>query len=268
MTSEALIQVKGVGKRYILHRILPSATPGHGSRPATTSPVDRQDPKADEVWALRGITFEVPRGHVLGVIGRNGSGKSTLLSILARVTAPTEGSVTLRGRVAALLQVGTGFHPEFTGRENVYLSATILGMSRAQTDAAFESIVDFSGIGSFLDAPVKHYSSGMAARLAFSVSVHLQSDVLLVDEVLAVGDEAFTNRASERIRSVIKDGRSVIVVSHNMPSIRALCDSAMLLERGSVVYTGAVSEAIEHYANLWRQDGAVDASLRVPSTSG
>ena len=255
MSNQRAIEVRGLGKRYALRTARRGQGLGHrvnGLIPGRTSAEKPQN----AMWALRDASFDVPQGHVLGVIGRNGSGKSTLLKVLARITAPTEGVVTIHGRVAALLSIGTGFHPELSGRENIYLSASILGIPRSRVDAIFDSIVDFSGIGKFLDEPAKHYSSGMGARLGFSVSSHLDSDILLVDEVLSVGDAEFSQRASERIRAVIKDGRSVVFVSHSMPSVRDICDSAILLERGRIAFQGSVAETIECYRQLWLEDAA------------
>ncbi len=186
----------------------------------------------EEIWALDGVSFELRRGEVLGLIGGNGAGKSTLLKILTRIAAPTRGSATIRGRVGSLLEVGTGFHPELTGRENVYLNGAILGMRRREIAARFDEIVDFSGVEQFIDTPVKRYSSGMYVRLAFSVAAHLEPEILLVDEVLAVGDAEFQRRCLGRMEALGESGRTVIFVSHNMQTVAQLCDRVVLLEQG------------------------------------
>lgn len=205
------------------------------------------EPADRTLWALDDISFDLEPGVVLGLIGRNGAGKSTLLKILSRITRPTRGEAFIVGRLSSLLEVGTGFHPELTGRENIYLNGTILGMKHKQITERFDDIVDFSGIESFLDTPVKRYSSGMYARLAFSVSAHLASDVLLVDEVLAVGDQAFQQKCIGKMADVASAGRTVIFVSHNLGSITRLCDRAMWLENGRLKRIGASTAVIEHY---------------------
>jgi lipopolysaccharide transport system ATP-binding protein len=201
----------------------------------------------DEIWALRDVSFEVTAGEVLGVIGRNGSGKSTLLKILSRITEPTTGSAEIRGRVGSLLEVGTGFHPELTGRENVYLSGNILGMKRAEVDRRFDEIVEFSGVEQFIDTPVKRYSSGMRVRLGFAVAAHLEPEILLVDEVLAVGDAAFQKRCMGKMGEEASQGRTVVFVSHNMGAVAALTDRCLVLVDGQVSVIGSPSEAIESY---------------------
>ncbi|MEP7158392.1 MAG: ABC transporter ATP-binding protein [Chloroflexota bacterium] len=199
------------------------------------------------IWALSDVSFEVPAGHVLGVLGRNGSGKSTLMKILARVTVPTAGEAVVHGRVGALLQVGTGFHPQLTGRDNIALSGAILGMSRAEIATLESSIIDFAEIGRFLDTAVKYYSSGMYLRLAFSVAAHLPAEILLIDEVLAVGDAAFQQRCRDRIRQIVDDGRTVLFVSHSVESVETICDSAIVLDAGRLVFNGPTGEAVKHY---------------------
>lgn len=202
----------------------------------------------ERLWALRDVSFEVNRGEVVGIIGRNGSGKSTLLKVLSRITAPSEGRVEVRGRMASLLEVGTGFHPELTGRENIYLNGAILGMARAEITAKFDTIVDFAGIEKFLDTPVKRYSSGMQVRLAFAVGAHLDPDILLVDEVLAVGDMEFQKRCLGKMRSVAtKDQRTVLFVSHNLQAIESLCDRVILLRSGRIEAVGETRAVISHY---------------------
>lgn len=201
----------------------------------------------DVIWALREVNFQVEQGEVLGVIGRNGAGKSTLLKILSRVTAPTSGKVRVRGRIASLLEVGTGFHPELTGRENVYLNGAILGMTREEVRRKFDEIVDFAEVEKFIDTPVKRYSSGMYVRLAFAVAAHLDPEILLVDEVLAVGDAEFQKKCLGKMGDVARQGRTVIFVSHDMGSIRRLCELCTVLRSGEIVYWGKAEDAIEEY---------------------
>jgi lipopolysaccharide transport system ATP-binding protein len=202
----------------------------------------------EEFWALKDVSFEVHQGEVLGIIGRNGAGKSTLLKILSRITEPTTGRVTLRGRVASLLEVGTGFHPELTGRENIYLNGAILGMSRGEIRRKFDEIVAFAGVEKFLDTPVKRYSSGMYVRLAFAVAAHLEPEILLVDEVLAVGDSEFQKKCLGKIDEVSRqEGRTVLLVSHNLAAVAEMANRALLLDAGSVAVDGSVTEAVSTY---------------------
>ena len=203
-------------------------------------------------WALKGINFDIKQGDIVGVIGHNGAGKSTLLKVLSRITTPTQGEITIRGQVASLLEVGTGFHPELTGRENIYLNGSILGMQRSQIDERFDEIVEFADITQFLDTPVKRYSSGMYVRLAFSVAAHLDTDVLLVDEVLAVGDQKFQEKCLGKLSDVSSSGRTVLFVSHNLSSISKLCTRTLVLDKGEVVFDGDVIEGISHYNNQMR----------------
>jgi lipopolysaccharide transport system ATP-binding protein len=204
---------------------------------------------ADIIWAVRDVSFDVRQGEVVGIIGRNGAGKSTLLKILTRITPPSRGSVKITGRVSSLLEVGTGFHQELTGRENIFLNATILGMSKKEVDRKFDEIVDFSGVERFLDTPVKRYSSGMTVRLAFSVAAHLEPEILIVDEVLAVGDSAFQKKCINKMQDVSKHGRTVLFVSHNMPAVNMLCSRAILLNGGQLVMDGRPHEVIGSYLN-------------------
>jgi ABC-type polysaccharide/polyol phosphate transport system ATPase subunit len=203
--------------------------------------------KDSSFWALREVTFSVERGEVLGVIGLNGAGKSTLLKILSRVTEPTEGEVILRGKLASLLEVGTGFHPELTGRENVYLNGAILGMKRDEMEKKFSEIIEFSEIGEFVDTPVKRYSSGMYVRLAFSVAIHLEPEILIVDEVLAVGDFMFQSKCVEKMRKLTESGRTILFVSHNLYTLQTLCKTGLLLRNGRVVMKGSMQQAIAAY---------------------
>jgi lipopolysaccharide transport system ATP-binding protein len=207
---------------------------------------DNQEER-DIIWALRDVSFEIQPGEVIGVIGKNGAGKSTLLKILSRITYPTHGIVKLNGRVSSLLEVGTGFHPELTGRENVYLNGTILGMTKYEIDRKFDEIVEFSGIRKFIDTPVKFYSSGMGVRLAFSVAAHLEPEILLIDEVLSVGDAAFQKKSLGKMEEVSKQGRTVLFVSHNMGAVRSLCTRGLLLESGNLTLDDNVDAVINTY---------------------
>ena len=211
----------------------------------------------EEIWALRDLSFEVAEGEVLGVIGRNGAGKSTLLKVLTRITTPTLGRAEIRGRVGSLLEVGTGFHPELTGRENVYLNGSILGMKRREITAKLADIVEFSGIEKFMDTPVKRYSSGMYVRLAFSVAAHLEPEVLLVDEVLAVGDAEFQKRCLGRMEDLSESGRTVVFVSHQMQAVAQLCDRALLLDGGELVRDGPSEDVVAHYLQTVAGSGSV-----------
>ena len=203
---------------------------------------------SDYVWALRDINFEVKRGEVLGIIGKNGAGKSTLLKILSRVTGPTTGEIKTKGRIASLLEVGTGFHPELTGRENIYLNGAILGMSKAEIKAKEKEIIEFSGCERYIDTPVKRYSSGMRVRLAFAVAAHLEPDILVIDEVLAVGDAEFQKKAIGKMQDISKgEGRTVLFVSHNMAAVKSLCTRAIVLEHGKTVFEGEVNDSINFY---------------------
>jgi lipopolysaccharide transport system ATP-binding protein len=241
-SAAASVRVTALGKQY---RIGPGRSGSLYDRIGRRVGAASHAPPT--IWALKDVSFSVPRGHVLGVLGRNGSGKSTLMKILARVTAPTEGEAETHGRVGALLQVGTGFHPELTGRDNIGLSGAILGMSRREVAAVSDEIIDFAEIDQFLDTPVKHYSSGMYMRLAFSVSAHMAADIMLIDEVLSVGDAAFQKKCQQRIRQLVSEGRTVLFVSHGMASVRTLCDSALVLERGKLVFNGATDDAATFY---------------------
>jgi lipopolysaccharide transport system ATP-binding protein len=257
--SNIAIRVEQVSKRY---RIGPGREPGRSARrlllPQRGTRRLQRDAAGsrDEVWALKNVSFELSQGEVLGIIGRNGSGKSTLLKILSRVTSPTEGHVELRGRVGSLLEVGTGFHPELTGRENVFLNGAILGMKKSEIRGRFDEIVEFSEIGRFIDTPVKHYSSGMYVRLAFAVAAHFDSEILLVDEVLAVGDAAFQQKCLGRIGATARAGRTVLLVSHNVLAIESLCPTALLLREGRVAFLGATPQGLKDYLDTGTSSGA------------
>lgn len=255
MERNIAMRLQGVKKCYRLGRI------GGGTLNADLQSWlaklrGREDPNAKigsgsqngTFWALDGIDLTVYRGEALGIIGRNGAGKSTLLKLISRITAPTEGVIDLYGSVASMLEVGTGFHGEMTGRENVYLNGAILGMSRAEIDAKMADIIAFSEVGEFIDTPVKRYSSGMYVKLAFAVAAHLDSDILIMDEVLAVGDMAFQKKCLDKMRAAARQqGRAVLYVSHNMHTIRTLCDRCIVLERGKIVFDGDVEQAIARY---------------------
>jgi lipopolysaccharide transport system ATP-binding protein len=253
--SRAVVEVENVSKRYQLgqfnartlrdevDRLVQRLRKHNGRDVASHSPSEGL-----EFWALKNVSFSVQRGVVLGIIGRNGAGKSTLLKILSRVTEPTSGEVRIHGRVASLLEVGTGFHPELTGRENIYLNGAILGMSKAEVRSKFDEIVAFAEIERFLDTPVKRYSSGMYVRLAFAVAAHLEPEVLIVDEVLAVGDTVFQEKCLGKMREVSRSGgRTVLLVSHNMGAIQSLCESAIVLEKGHKAFHGTAEEAVKLY---------------------
>lgn len=240
MSATPVISAQELGKVYRIWT--------HG-RPRSLSDrfARRRDAHQQEIWALRGVDLTVGRGEVLGVIGPNGAGKSTLLSILAGITAPTTGRAEIRGRVSSLLEVGTGFHPELSGRDNVFLNGAVLGMSRRETERKFDEIVDFSGVREFIDMPVKRYSSGMYVRLAFAVAAHLDPEILLLDEVLAVGDRAFQEKCLARIDEITKSGRAVVFVSHDVASVARLCSRGVLLNEGRVAFHGDIDEAVTRY---------------------
>jgi lipopolysaccharide transport system ATP-binding protein len=243
------ISVEGLSKRYRIGELHGAYGTLRDSLASATRRLVRRDhrPHYDEIWALQDASFEVEEGEVLGVIGRNGAGKSTLLKILTRITTPTEGRATIRGQVGSLLEVGTGFHPELTGRENVFLNGAVLGMKRGEILRKFQEIVEFAGVEAFIDTPVKRYSSGMSVRLAFAVAAHLEPEILLVDEVLAVGDAEFQRRCLGRMEELSESGRTVLFVSHQMQAVSQLCDRVMLLDHGRVERLGPSSEVVAHY---------------------
>lgn len=226
------------------------------------------EPQRDVIWALADVSFDVPQGQVLGIVGHNGAGKSTLLKILTRITPPTHGEVQIRGRVSSLLEVGTGFHRELTGRENVYLNGTVLGMTKQEIDRKFDEIVEFSAVERFLDTPVKRYSSGMAVRLAFAVAAHLEPEILIIDEVLAVGDAAFQTKCGEKFAEFRREGRTVVVVSHSMPQLRNMSDQAAWLEHGQLKEVGSANVVLEKYLDSTRSDIRVSEDGRVRWGSG
>ena len=258
--SRPIIEVRNLSKRYQLGAIGATSLREEASRLW-----DRlrgiSYPDSKEFWALRDVSFDVQPGEVVGVIGRNGAGKSTLLKILSRITEPTSGTAKLRGRVASLLEVGTGFHPELTGRENVFLNGAILGMSRAEVRKKFDEIVAFAEVEQFIDTPVKRYSSGMYVRLAFAVAAHLEPEILIIDEVLAVGDQPFQDKCLGKIRAVAGGGRTVIFVSHNMVATQSLCSRALLFGAGRVEFDGPPVEAVASYLRPASIIGSAAASF-------
>jgi lipopolysaccharide transport system ATP-binding protein len=250
--SDYAIRVENLGKQYRIgvslarYRTLREALIETVNLPTRLARASEERANS-QIWALRDISFDVPKGQVLGVIGRNGAGKSTLLKILSRVTEPSEGFAEIHGRVGALLEVGTGFHPELSGRENIYLNGAILGMKRVEIDRKFDEIVSFAEVEKFIDTPVKRYSSGMYLRLAFAVAAHLEPDILVVDEVLAVGDAEFQRRCLGKMSEVAKEGRTVLFVSHNMSAILRLTDEGILLDKGKLVLRGPTQEVVDTY---------------------
>ena len=246
MSSAPIIRAAGLGKRYRLQH--KTNAPYKRLSEELTTIFKRKKISTEDFWALREISFELQQGDVVGVVGRNGAGKSTLLKLLSRITSPTEGRIELDGRVASLLEVGTGFHPELTGRENIFLNGAILGMSKAEIRSKFDEIVAFAEVERFLDTPVKRYSSGMYVRLAFAVAAHLEPEILIVDEVLAVGDTAFQKKCLGKMGDIAKGGRTVIFVSHNLSAVRALCDRAILLRQGRLAADGTVTDVLAEYA--------------------
>ena len=262
MRDEVVIRVQNLGKRYLLGQNMARGVPYRtiredlvGSARSLFQRNNATTTEAPEFWALRDVNFEVERGDVVGVIGRNGAGKSTLLKLLSRITEPTTGSIRIRGRVASLLEVGTGFHHELTGRENIFLNGAILGMSRHEIKAKFDEIVAFAEVEEFLDTPVKRYSSGMFVRLAFAVAAHLEPEILVVDEVLAVGDADFQRKCLGKMQDVGRSGRTVLFVSHNMDAVLRLCSKGLLLHRGQVVEHGDVKEVAARYVRSSIESG-------------
>ncbi len=274
--SDHIIKVENLSKRYVLGQ---QRAKGDGLRHALEAAFrnpfkwlsnrKRQAAQAEEeFWALKNVSFEVKRGEVVGIIGRNGAGKSTLLKILSRITEPSQGRIQLNGRLACLLEVGTGFHPELTGRENVFLNGAILGMTRAEIQRKFDEIVAFSEVEKFLDTPVKRYSSGMYVRLAFAVAAHLEPDVLIVDEVLAVGDAEFQKKCLGKMQNVAAGGRTVLFVSHNIQAISVLCNRGLFLRNGSIVCDGGTQETVDAYLSSFSKAGDGDLAPELRPGSG
>lgn len=272
--SKSAIEVHGLGKKFIInHKNKASYSTlkddiGNLGKRLVGKEINTSE---EEFWALKDLSFEVPQGEIFGVIGKNGSGKSTLLKILSRIISPTTGKITIHGKVASLLEVGTGFHPELTGRENIYFNGSMLGMKRSEISRKFNEIVEFSEVEKFIDTPVKFYSSGMYVRLAFSVAAHLEPEILILDEVLAVGDANFQKKSMNKILSTMKEGRTVLFVSHNVAAIRQLCTNGILLNNGQAQASGKVSDIIDSYlldnelslqlqkkklTHVWKNDGS------------
>lgn len=258
--SDTIIRVENLGKKYaIAHQNQGRYSTLRDAIVNSTKSISRKllnpfaqnstNPTREEFWALKDVSFEVKQGDRVGIIGRNGAGKSTLLKLLSRITEPTTGRIAIKGRVASLLEVGTGFHPELTGRENIYLNGAVLGMNKAEIRRKFDEIVAFAEVEKFLDTPVKHYSSGMYVRLAFAVAAHLEPEILVVDEVLAVGDIQFQKKCLGKMESVSKGGRTIFFVSHNMAAIRALCNRAITLKQGQITLDTDTETGISHYLN-------------------
>jgi lipopolysaccharide transport system ATP-binding protein len=271
--SDTAILIEDIGKKYIIgdtqarYKTLRESVASWLAKPINSfrlfSGYSSNSKRIDDFWALRNVSFEVKKGEVVGILGRNGAGKSTLLKILSRITKPTKGSIAIHGRVGSLLEVGTGFHPELTGRENIYLNGAILGMRRSEVQQKFDEIVSFAEIENFLDTPVKRYSSGMYVRLAFAVAAYLEPDILLVDEVLAVGDVAFQKKCLGKMSNVAnKEGRTVLFVSHNMGAIRSLCQTAVWLERGTNVVKGRSTDVVDQYLQTLMDSSCSKVMLR------
>jgi lipopolysaccharide transport system ATP-binding protein len=261
--SDTVIRVENLSKKYIIRHqqaqqytalrdVIADGFRSVGRRLSGTKPDPSMGSTQEEFWALKDVSFEVKQGDRIGIIGRNGAGKSTLLKILSRITEPTSGEISIRGRVASLLEVGTGFHPELSGRENIFLNGAILGMEKAEIKKKFDEIVEFAEVEKFIDTPVKHYSSGMYVRLAFAVAAHLEPEILIVDEVLAVGDAAFQKKCLGKIEDVSnKEGRTVLFVSHNMAALKSLCNESVWLENGNIKGRGETGEVISKYLTVF-----------------
>lgn len=255
--SNPIIQVEGISKSYKISHELKASVGNVSIRDGINNIVRKpielitgHRMRQEKFWALKDINFEVEQGEVLGIIGKNGSGKSTLLKIMSRITEPTKGEIRMHGRVASLLEVGTGFHPELTGRENIYFNGSILGMRKKEIESKFDEIVAFSEVEKFLDTPVKFYSSGMYVRLAFAVAAHLDPDILIIDEVLAVGDAAFQKKCLGKMQDAAGEGRTVLFVSHNMNAVRQLCSKAILLENGQMKSMGEIGKVAQEYLKI------------------
>lgn len=242
MSSDTAISIKNVSKKYSL-----GVAGADTLRDKITSKLSFKKSVGEDFWALRDLSVDIKVGDVYGIIGKNGAGKSTLLKLISRITYPTSGTIELKGKVASLLEVGTGFHPELTGRENIFLNGSILGMTRGDIASKFDEIVAFSGVEKFLDTPVKHYSSGMYVRLAFAVAAHLEPEILIIDEVLAVGDADFQKKCLGRMKTVSDEGRTVVFVSHNLSAVRSLCNKSVVLSKGQLVFDGSVQDGIGKY---------------------
>ena len=276
--SRKVIEFDGVGKQYVLGTF-GTGTLSHDLNRWWAHIRGKEDPylkvgevndrtkKGDSrfVWALKDISYSVEQGDVVGIIGKNGAGKSTLLKILSRVTSPTVGSIKVKGRIASLLEVGTGFHPEMTGRENIYMNGSIMGMTRAEITSKLDEIVDFAGVEKYLDTPVKRYSSGMIVRLGFAIAAHLDPEILVVDEVLAVGDAEFQKKAIGKMHDVANgQGRTVLFVSHNMAAVKSLCKTGVVMKNGGIEYTGDIESSVSHYLNVYasKSDNSILSNIK------
>lgn len=254
--SEVAIRVENLFKRYQI-----GAKKSSSFRETLSNAFRRKtevEAEATEFWALKDVSFEIKRGEAVGIIGKNGAGKSTLLKVLSRITEPTKGRIEINGRVASLLEVGTGFHPELTGRENIFMNGTILGMTRREIRSKLDEIIDFSGVEKFIDTPVKRYSSGMYVRLAFAVAAHLEPEILIIDEVLAVGDASFQRKCLGKMEEVAGQGRTVIFISHNLSQVQTLCTQGLLLNQGKLAFSGSINSTIAHYVLNGKVEDDID----------
>jgi lipopolysaccharide transport system ATP-binding protein len=268
--NKPVITVKNISKSYDINHEMKASVGNVTFRDAIIDTLKKPKElltghimKKEKFWALKGIDFDINKGEVIGIIGKNGSGKSTLLKIMSRITEPTTGEIVMNGRVASLLEVGTGFHPELTGRENVYFNGSILGMKKKEIDARFDEIVAFSEVEKFLDTPVKFYSSGMYVRLAFAVAAHLDPDILIIDEVLAVGDAAFQKKCLGKMKQSAAEGRTVLFVSHSMQAVQSLCNKAILLEKGKIVEMGSTEKVYRKYLGVKKKGETTFANFKV-----
>lgn len=244
------LSVRGLGKTYKIAQTADDHVTTAEALAAWVLNSFRRKNRFEDFKAIRDVSFDLFAGDVMAILGSNGSGKSTLLKLISRITEPTNGKIELYGRIGSLLEVGSGFHPELTGRENIYLNGTILGMSNREIDREFDAIVEFAGVQRFLDTPIKRYSSGMSVRLAFAVAAHLRSEILIIDEVLSVGDQEFQKQCLDRMRSLAQDGRAVLFVSHHLESCREICNKALVLNEGSIDFIGDIEAGLDHYADL------------------
>ncbi|HEY4077866.1 MAG TPA: ABC transporter ATP-binding protein [Rhizomicrobium sp.] len=259
-SSDIVVSVRGLSKSYTIeHKAREAGTAAEALVRFLANPF--RSATKEEVWSLRDVSFDIRKGEIVGVIGRNGAGKSTLLKVLSRITEPTRGEARIAGRVGSLIEVGTGFQPELTGRENIFLNGAILGMRKTEIARRFDQIVDFSGVEKYLDTPVKRYSSGMYVRLAFAVAAHLDTDILFVDEVLSVGDTEFQNKCLGRLSDVAEEGRTVMFVGHNMATLESLCTHGILLDKGRMLHAGPLKETISEYQRMIRPDHVPEAGV-------
>ena len=269
MSNNTIIKVEGLSKHYLLNKSAEQKSDtlyGNFFNGIKNLKNITQKKETQDFWALKDVNFEIERGDRVGIIGRNGAGKSTLLKILSRITPPTKGRIEITGRLASLLEVGTGFHGDLSGRENIYLNGSILGMSRQEIDRKFDEIVAFAEIEQFLDTPVKRYSSGMYVRLAFAVAAHLEQEILILDEVLAVGDSIFQKKCIDKLNSISKEGRTVLFVSHNFAAIESLCNTAILLEKGKLILQGSVMDVFNNYNSNYKMSSRTFNLLDIERT--